>query len=42
MSDLPGGSAGKRDFGTSADVHHTNYFDQTKTLDYIADAFKMK
>jgi len=42
MSDLPGGPAGKRDFGTNADVHHTNYFEQTKTLDYIADTFKMK
>lgn len=29
------------DFGTSATVHHTNYFEQDKTLDFIAEKFKI-
>lgn len=29
------------DFGTTADVHHTNYFVQAKTLDFIQRVFKI-
>jgi hypothetical protein len=27
------------DFGTSAEVHHTNYFSQAKTVDFIRKSF---
>jgi hypothetical protein len=42
MFDVPGGVAGKKDFGSNPDVHHTNYFEQAKTLAFLMDVLKMK
>jgi hypothetical protein len=38
MTELPAALAGARHFGRNARVHHTNYFEQTQTLKFIADS----
>ena len=42
MSDLSGGHKARKAFGTNAVVHHTNYFEQPKTLSFIMESLKMK
>ncbi len=42
MFEVPGGLAGKKDFGSNPDVHHTNYFEQAKTLAFLMDVLRMK
>ncbi|MFN8582634.1 MAG: hypothetical protein U0163_16870 [Gemmatimonadaceae bacterium] len=39
MTEIPDGVTRRRDFGTNALVHHTNYFEQQKTLDFIRECF---
>ncbi len=42
MFDVPAGVTGRKDFGSNPDVHHTNYFEQAKTLDFLMESLKMK
>ncbi len=42
MTEIPSGVLRRRDFGTNETVHHTNYFEQAKTLSFIMECFGVK
>ncbi|MFN8573129.1 MAG: hypothetical protein U0132_13850 [Gemmatimonadaceae bacterium] len=42
MTEIPSGVVRRRDFGTNETVHHTNYFEQAKTLSFIMESFGVK